>query len=133
LSITCHRAFEMTRDPTEALETLIRLGVDGVLTSGQQPSVPEGIELIRELAELADGRFSIMPGCGINEANARNVVEKTGVKEIHFTAFSQQDSGMTHRNPRPFMGSVEIPGEYYLQFTDPERVRRFVSQVEGVS
>lgn len=133
LSITCHRAFDMTRDPCEALETLIELGVDRVLTSGQQPSVPEGVELIRELVELADGRISVMPGCGINEANARDVVDKTGVKEIHFTAFSQHDSGMTYRNPRPFMGSVEIPGEYDLQLTDPERVRSFVNNFEAAS
>jgi len=133
MSITCHRAFDMTRDPIDALETLITLGVDRVLTSGQQPRVPEGLELIRELVELADGRISIMPGCGINEENARDVVEKTGANEIHFTAFSHQQSGMTYRNPRPFMGSVEVLGEYDLQLTDPARVRSFVNQVEGVS
>lgn len=133
MSITCHRAFDMTRDPREALETLIDLGVDRVLTSGQQPSVPEGLELIGELVELAAGRVSIMPGCGIEEGNVREIVEKTGVREVHFTAFTHRDSGMTYRNPGPFMGSVQIPGEYDLQLTDPEQVRRFVSKVEGDS
>lgn len=133
LSITCHRAFDMTRDPIEALETLIELGVDRVLTSGQQPSVPEGIELISELVDLADGRISIMPGCGVTETNVRDIVEETGVLEVHFTAMSQHESGMTFRNPRPFMGSVEIPGEYDLQLTDPDCVRRFVTEVMGAS
>jgi len=131
LSVTCHRAFDMTRDPREALETLVELGVDRVLTSGQQPSVPEGIELISELVDLADGRITIMPGCGITEANVRAIVEKTGVEEVHFTAMSQQESGMTFRNSRPFMGSVEIAGEYDLKLTDPERVRGFVNAVKG--
>lgn len=126
MSITCHRAFDMTRDPFEALETLIELGVDRVLTSGQQPSVPEGVELIRELVETAAGRIAIMPGCGIDESNVREIVEKTGVQEVHFTAFSRQDSGMIYRNPRPFMGSVVVPGEYDLQRTDAERVRNVV-------
>ncbi len=132
MSITCHRAFDMTRDPREALETLVDLGVDRVLTSGQQPSAPEGIELIRELVELAAGRISIMPGRGINEANARDVVDKTGVKEIHFTARSQQESGMTYRNPRPFMGTVETRGEYDLTRTSPERVMSLVDAVKSL-
>jgi copper homeostasis protein len=133
MSVTCHRAFDMTRDPKEALETLVDLGVDRVLTSGQQPSVPEGIELIGELVELAADRISIMPGCGIDEGNIRAIVEQAGVREVHFTAFSHQESGMTYRNPRPFMGSVELPGEYDLQLTDPERVRRLVGEITGLS
>lgn len=133
LSVTCHRAFDMTRDPSEALETLIELGVDRVLTSGQQPSVTEGLELIGELVEQSAGRISIMPGCGLDEGNIRGIVEQTGVREVHFTAFTHRDSGMSYRNPRPFMGSVELPGEYDLQLTDPERVRGLVGQVEGLS
>ncbi len=133
MSVTCHRAFDMTRDPIEALETLVELGVDRVLTSGQQPSVPEGIELIRELVQLSVGRIEIMPGCGIEESNVREIVEQTGVREVHFTAFSHQESGMTYRNPRPFMGGVELPGEYDLQLTDPERVRGVVGKVESVA
>lgn len=131
LSVTCHRAFDMTRDPIEALETLIELGVDRVLTSGQQPSVPEGVELIRELVDRAAERIVIMPGCGIEEGNVREIVEATGVSEVHFTAFSHQESGMTYRNPLPFMGGVELPGEYDLQHTDPERVRSVVSEVHN--
>ena len=133
LSVTCHRAFDMTRDPREALETLIELGVDRVLTSGQQPSVPEGVELIGELVELSAGRIAIMPGCGIEESNVREIAEKTGVHEVHFTAFSHQESGMTYRNPRPFMGAVDLPGEYDLQLTDPARVRGIVRQFEDES
>ena len=133
LSITCHRAFDMTRDPREALETLIELGVDRVLTSGQQPSVPEGTELIGELVELSAGRIVIMPGCGIEKSNVREIVEKTGVHEVHFTAFSHQESEMIYRNPRPFMGAVDLPGEYDLQLTDPARVGGIVREVAGVS
>ncbi len=133
LSVTCHRAFDMTRAPADALEVLIDLGVDRVLTSGQQPSVSEGANLISELVEQSNGRISIMPGCGITDANVRGIVEHTGVHEVHFTAFSKGKSGMMYRNPRPSMGSIEVPGEYDLQLTNPERVLRIVGEVEDVS
>jgi len=61
------------------------------------------------------------------------LVEMTGVREVHFTAMSRQGSRMTYRNPRPFMGSIEIPGEYDLQLTDPERVLRVVKKVEDIT
>ena len=126
MGVTCHRAFDMTRDPGEALETLIELGVDRVLTSGQERSVPEGLALIGELVQQAGDRIIVMPGAGIEEDNIREVAERTGAKELHFAAFAKGESGMRYRNPRPDMSAGPAPGEYELQFTDPERVRRFV-------
>lgn len=132
MSVTFHRAFDMTRDPREALENLVDLGVDRVLTSGQKRSVPEGLDLIRELVEWAGGRIVVMPGCGIREDNVRMVLEETGAHEVHFTAFRQIESGMAYRNPDPIMGATELPGEYDLQVTDPERVRELVRQAKLV-
>lgn len=102
------------------------------LTSGQQPSVPEGVELIGEPVDLAARRIVIMPGCGIDERNVREIVEQAGVREDHFTAFTHADSGMIYRNPRPFMGSIELSGEYDQTRTDAKRVHDVVSKVEGV-
>lgn len=126
LSVTFHRAFDMVRDPREALETLIGLGVDRVLTSGQERSVPEGQQLIRELVGQAGGRISIMPGGGVTAENVLGVVQATAVREIHFTAFAQIQSPMAHRNPRPRMGANRIPGEYERSATDPAEVRRIM-------
>jgi copper homeostasis protein len=126
LSVTFHRAFDMVRDPAEALETLIGLGVDRVLTSGQERSVPEGRDLIRELVEVANRRISIMPGGGLREENIREMVRATGVREVHFTAFSHWESPMVHRNPRPLMGADRVPGEYERISTDPEGVSRII-------
>ena len=69
LSVTFHRAFDMTPEPFEALEALIELGVDRVLTSGQEASVLEGLPLIVELIERAGDRIVIMPGGGITARN----------------------------------------------------------------
>jgi len=102
----------VARDPVEALQTLIGLGVDRVLTSGQEPSVLEGAPLIRRLIELAAGRLIVMPGGGITARNVARCVSETGASEIHFAALSESPSGMTHRNPNVFMGGELRPAEY---------------------
>ncbi len=129
MAVTCHRAFDMTSDYRQALESLIDLGVDRVLTSGLKSSVPEGLDTIRELIKSADGRITVMPGCGINEENIREIVESTGAREVHFTAFQTLDSEMKYRNPEPFLGGARVPGEYELQVTDAGRVRSFIKAI----
>ncbi|MEO1087359.1 MAG: copper homeostasis protein CutC, partial [Acidobacteriota bacterium] len=65
MSVTFHRAFDMTRDPFEALDALIELGVDRLLTSGQEATVADGVELLTALVERAGDRLVVMPGCGL--------------------------------------------------------------------
>lgn len=84
--VTFHRAFDECRDPIVALEQIIDLGCHRLLTSGQQSKAMEGIPLIRQLHTLAAGRIIIMPGSGINERNARYIIDQTGVSEIHGSA-----------------------------------------------
>lgn len=98
LLVTCHRAFDMTRDPLEALEDCIEVGFDRILTSGQKTKAIEGVDLLAELVKKAKGRISIMPGSGVNESNVVELVSKTGVKEIHFSAATFTDSEMNFRN-----------------------------------
>lgn len=112
LSVTFHRAFDVARDPSEALQVLIGLGVDRLLTSGQEPSVLEGAPLIRRLNEQAAGRLIVMPGGGITARNVARIVQETGASEIHFAALSEAASGMVHRNPHVFMGGELRPAEY---------------------
>jgi copper homeostasis protein len=126
LSVTFHRAFDMTRDPFAALETLIELGVDRVLTSGQESSVTEGLELIAELIRRAGDRIIIMPGGGIDERNLARIVRAVHPKEIHLTAFAPVGSPMQYRNPRTFMGGELRPPEYSRNVTDARRVRRIL-------
>lgn len=126
LSVTFHRAFDMTRDPYEALETLIELGVDRVLTTGQESSVLEGLDVITDLVEKAGERIIIMPGGGITERNFKKIVETSGVKEVHFLAPGTRESPMTYRNPNCFMGGELRPPEFRLTVTDPELVKTYV-------
>jgi copper homeostasis protein len=125
MSVTFHRAFDMTRDPFAALETLIELGAERILTTGQEATVIEGVELIAELVKRAGKRIIIMPG-GAKEHTIARVVNTTRAKEFHLTAFSPVESTMQYRNPRPFMGGELRPPEYAREVTDPRRVRNII-------
>jgi copper homeostasis protein len=123
LSVTFHRAFDVSRDPIESLQTLIGLGIDRLLTSGQEPSVLEGAPLIKRLIELAAGRLIVMPGGGITARNVARIIRETGANEIHFAALSETPSGMTHRNPHVFMGGELRPAEYARLVTTKTDIR----------
>ncbi|WP_067473527.1 copper homeostasis protein CutC [Actinomadura hibisca] len=117
LPVTFHRAFDMAADPFAALETLIELGVDRVLTSGQEVSVLEGAPLIAELVERAGDRIIVMPGGGVTSRNIGRILEATGVREVHFAALTDEPSPAVHRNPRPYMGGELRQPEYRRRVT----------------
>jgi copper homeostasis protein len=127
--VTFHRAFDMTRDPQEALTTLVELGVNRILTSGQEESVLEGLPLIKELVRKAGERISVMPGCGVTLKNAAHIARETGAKEIHVAATRPFESGMHFRNDRVFMGTALRSAEYQRFLTTPDAVRAFKSAV----
>ena len=112
LSVTCHRAFDVCRDPFTALEQLIELGCDRILTSGQQSDAVKGIPLIAELVKRADGRIIIMPGCGVRENNIGKIEAETGAKEFHTSARSIVYSKMEYRNENVPMGSSIVSSEF---------------------
>lgn len=125
LSVTFHRAFDVCRDPFAALDTLIELGMDRILTSGQEATVPEGLALLKTLHQRAGDRIGILPGCGITPENVGRVLQETGCAEFHATAFSPFESRMQHRNARVYMGIPGLP-EYERMVTSSAEVRRFL-------
>jgi copper homeostasis protein len=127
LSVTCHRAFDMTRDPERALEALVRCGVGRVLTSGQRDSAVEGADLLAALVRQAGERIVVM-GCGaLAPDTVGDVVRRTGLKEIHFAALRDQPSAMTWRNPHVGMGGGDRDREYRLDITDADLVARTIA------
>jgi copper homeostasis protein len=129
MSVTFHRAFDMSRDPFEAMESLIGLGVDRILTSGQEASVLEGLDLITDLVQRARDRIIIMPGGSITERNIGKIVAQSGVKEVHVAAPVSFEGRMKYRNTRCFMGGELRPPEFMLSVTDPDRIRAFVRAI----
>lgn len=105
LSVTFHRAFDMTRRPLEALEAVVDLGVDRVLTSGRESSALQGAPLIAELVAAAAGRVIVMAGGGITEHNVAQVRRLAGVDEVHFSARTTVDRSVQYDNPRVAMST----------------------------
>jgi len=125
--VTCHRAFDMTRDPHEALEALIRCGVDRVLTSGQRSNAIEGSPLLRELVEQAGDRIIVL-GCGqLSLGTIGEVRRLTGLKEMHFSVPLQAPSGMRYRNGAVAMGAQDAEREYRILTTDADLVRKTIA------
>lgn len=94
LEVTFHRAFDRCKDPFEAMEQLINAGCQRILTSGQRPTAPQGIDLIAQLIKAADERIIIMPGSGVRADNIKQLAEKTGAKEFHSSLRSKQKTKM---------------------------------------
>lgn len=126
MSVTVHRAFDVCRDAFAAMETLIDLGVDRVLTSGQQANAVDGAGLIADLVERADGRIGILACGGIDDSNAASIAASTGADEFHFTAFEEIQSGMEFKNENVLMGADEAPSEYTRRITTAEKVQRVI-------
>ena len=124
LPVTFHRAFDLTRDPHEALDVLIALGIQTVLTSGQQARAVAGIELLKALVTQAAGRIEIMAGSGVDANNARLLAE-TGVSYLHMSGGTVENSPMTFRREGVPMATV-TPGEYDRINTSEAAVRRAI-------
>ena len=98
LGVTFHRAFDWAANPFEALETIIQMGCERILTSGQRSTAEEGAALIDQLVREADDRIVIMPGSGVNSANIVLLAEKTGASEFHTSARLRLASAMEYVN-----------------------------------
>ena len=83
LSVTFHRAFDQCQDPAAALEDIIGLGIERLLTSGHCVNAYEGRFALKRLVEQAAGRIIIMPGCGITPSNLEEIASVTGAAEFH--------------------------------------------------
>lgn len=125
MSVTFHRAFDHCCDPFRALEDIIALGCDRILTSGQQPTAMLGVDLLRQLVEAAGERIQIMPGCGVNAGNIAQIAQTTGVKEFHFSARHQVESLMEFRNEKVCMGAT--CDEFVREETDSRQVEAAIA------
>ena len=99
MGVTFHRAFDRCKDPFEALEQLIEAGCERILTSGQQPSAPDGIDLIAQLNTKANHRIIIMPGSGVRKENIKMLADKTGCTEFHSSLRGKEKSKMEFIHP----------------------------------
>ena len=126
MSVTFHRAFDLCRDPAEALESLCALGIDRLLTSGQKNSALDGLDCIASLVKQSAGRIVIMAGGGVNAQTLPVILAGSGVSEVHFSARRSFESPMRYRNPGTFMGKAYSPDEYIRKQTESALIRQVI-------
>ena len=123
ISVTFHRAFDMVREPESALEDIISLGCNRVLTSGLAATAEQGIEKLRELAGLANGRIIVMPASGVCPENVVSILLQTGAREIHASASMSVRSLMQWKGSGASMGNPAAD-EFIWKETSAEIVHR---------
>ena len=133
MSVTIHRAFDMVTNAHAALETLIALGVDRVLSSGLEASAEEGVTTLRDLVQQAAGRIIVMPGAGIHEHNIAAIARVTGAVELHMSGRSPHESHMRYRNHRISLGGSGGAAEYSHQVTSASRIRASLDALHSMA
>ncbi len=133
MSVTFHRAFDLTPDPYKALDDLLQLGVDRLLTSGQQANSLAGAALLQELGSKAGGRLVVMPGGGVTEETIGELAQQTGLREYHASARSKAGSSMLFRREGLPMGADPFLSEYEFMLADPDRIRAIANAFESRS
>ena len=123
MKVVMHRAFDVCKNPFETLEKAITLGIDTILTSGQQSNCLKGIELIKELSLTLGNEIKIMAGAGVTSNVIEKFLDETNVKCFHMSAKKILESEMEFRNPNVNMGISSL-SEYEIWRTDEEEIRR---------
>lgn len=130
-AITFHRAFDMTENPYYAMASIIDMGIERILTSGQAASAYVGRRLLASLIEKAGSDIIIMPGGGINEENIIPLLKETGACEFHLSARKYFPGRMIYRHENVFFNSDNLIPEYDIQQADPEVIEKVVTLVKG--
>ncbi len=130
MKVTFHRAFDLCRNPLTALEQLIDMGVDNLLTSGQQPTAAEGAQLIRQLVVQAGDLIAVMPGSGIREHNLAEIISATGAKAFHVSARKLVQGGMEYQPVGVAMSKLGSNYEHYE--IDPETIGNMMAIINNL-
>lgn len=127
LPFTFHRAFDWTPKPVRAMYSLIEIGVDRILTSGQQPAAEKGLELLMKLKDKAENRITILPGGGINSKNA-SLFKEQGFTEIHASASTIETVSET---PRVSMNSEKFLSDTNIYYSDKENIQSIIQSLHA--
>lgn len=127
LSVTFHRAFDRASDPLTALNQIIALGCDYLLTSGCAPSAMEGVDMLHKLHTEAAGRITIIAAAGVNSANAAEILHRSGCIQIHASARSAVPSRMLFSRSGVAMGAAD--SEANRLTTNQEEVSKIIQSI----
>ncbi len=125
MSVTFHRAFDVSRDLDRSLTEIISLGFERLLTSGGEQKVEDATPVIARLRGLAADRIALMIGSGVNSGNVQRLVAQTGVREVHASARRVEPGPMRYRNTKVSFTSPP-QSDYERTVTDEAEVRKIV-------
>lgn len=132
MSVTLHRAFDMCKDPMEALRQAIQLGIRIILTSGQAPTCLEGMTMLKNLLQAAEGRVIIQAGAGVNKNAVSVLLAETALRAYHMSGKKVLPSKMRYRNPAVSMGLPSM-SEYEIWRTDKAEVQKVRTLLDEAS
>ena len=132
LSVTFHRALDMSSDPETGIASLCEMGVHRLLTSGMAATALDGVVRISQWQQKFGERLILMPGCGVNSQNVAEIIRRTGVTEVHASAKQLVQSGMLFRRDDVKMGSADRD-EFARYVTDEAEVRKIRAALDGLA
>ncbi|GAL21579.1 cytoplasmic copper homeostasis protein cutC [Vibrio maritimus] len=122
LGVTFHRAFDQCRHPEQALEDVIALGCERILTSGLAANASEGVATLNAMVQQAEGRIAIMAGAGVSSDNVASIIASSGVNEVHLSGKSTRQSKMHYIADDAKMGASDID-DFAIPITSSEKIR----------
>ena len=131
MQVTCHRAFDRTPDAMDALEACVAAGFDRILTSGREQGALQGKPLLARLVKATEGRIIILAGVGINDTNVTEIVEATGVGEVHFSARVWKESDAARHNNGITLVDP-LPSDHGVFIADTDRIRAVIKAIAEI-
>ncbi|UKJ08050.1 copper homeostasis protein CutC [Solitalea lacus] len=132
MDITFHRAFDMSKDPFDALEKIYGCGIKRILTSGTYNTAVEGVEVLRQIIQQADNRVNIMAGSGVNADNMKLLYE-AGIRHFHSSAMKFVKTEMQFQHPNIKMGKEGQLSEFEKAIVDVEKVKAMHQKLNQLS
>lgn len=126
--VVFHRAFDCVQNPYEVMEKLIEMGVDRVLTSGLKAKAMTGIELIADLQKKYGDKIEILAGSGINASNAKEMMDRTGIWQVHSSCKGWMTDPTTTGEEVSYSYAAE-PHTNDYDVVDVELVKKLVSSI----
>ncbi|MDN3610817.1 copper homeostasis protein CutC [Vibrio ostreicida] len=130
LGVTFHRAIDQCSDYTKAIEDVAKLGCERILTSGTRRNVDDGVKVLQHMVELAKGRFTVMAGAGLTAENAKNIVQTTGIKEVHLSGKSSRPSKMKTIHSLSKMGDQALD-DFVIPITSSDNIAKVVKALSS--
>ncbi|MEG2656709.1 MAG: copper homeostasis protein CutC [Clostridium sp.] len=127
-----HRAFDVVKDPFEAIDILVDLGVKRILTKGQKNTIEDGADLLSELVKYANGRIEILPG-GVRPHNVKWMIEDLKFNQLHVASFTKRNDYSTSAHPEVYFGSPLNPKEINYDIANYEYLREMCDNIKIIT